>query len=135
MPVPIYFEPLAVLDLPPEYGLLAEDFLAWAGAGAGAAGAGVLVGEVSAVGAGFDSGVSGFSCLLSFSQPCFRASDGYSDVYHPDPLRIKPEAETRRRTFPLSLSSQPRPLQVFKGLAEIACIASKTAPHLLHSYS
>ena len=133
MPVPIYFEPLAFLGLPPEYGLLAEDFLVWLGAGA--TGAGVLVGEASLVGTGFDSGVSGFSCLLSFSQPCLRASDGYSDVYHPDPLRIKPEAETRRRTLPLSLLSQPKPLQVFKGLAEIACIASKTAPHLLHSYS
>ena len=57
MPVPIYFEPLAFLDLPPEYGLLAEDFLAWAGA----AGEVVLAGEVSAVVAGFDSGASGFA--------------------------------------------------------------------------
>jgi hypothetical protein len=133
VPFPIYFEPLVFLDLLPEYGLLAEDFLAWVWAGA--AGAGVLAGEASAVGVGFDSGASGFACLLSFSQPCLRASDGYSDVYHPEPLRIKPEAETRRRTFPLSLSSQPKPLQVFKGLAEIACMASKTAPHLSHSYS
>ena len=31
---------------------------------------------------------------------------------------MNPEAETKRRTFPLSLSLQPKPLQVFKGLEE-----------------
>ena len=128
--MPVYLEPLAFLDFPPEYGFLGEGFLA------GAAGSGAFGAEASAEGAGVAGApVSVLPCLLSFSQPCLRASDGYSEVYHPEPFRIKPEEETRRRTFPLSLSSQPRPLQVFKGLAEMACMASKTAPHLSHSYS
>ena len=130
MPVPIYLEPLAFLDFPPEYGFLGEGFLA----GAAGFGSGALAEEVSE-GAGAGVAGSALPCLLSCSQPFLRDSEGYSEVYHPEPLRINPEAETRRWTFPLSLSSQPRPLQVFKGLAEIAWMASKVAPHLSHSYS
>ena len=51
MSVSIYFEPLVFLGLLPEYGLLAEDFLAWAWA----AGAGVLAGKHPLLGQGLVS--------------------------------------------------------------------------------
>ena len=44
---------------------------------------------------------------------------------------MKPEAETSRATLPL----QPSLWQVFRGLAEIDCITSKTLSHFWHWYS
>ena len=56
---------------------------------------------------GADAGVpvSVLPCVLSYSQPFLRDSEGYSEVYQPDPLRMKPE------------------------LAEIVWMASKVTPH------
>jgi len=73
---------------------------------AGAAGfvSGVLA-ETGSEGADAGVPVSVLPCVLSCSQPFLRDSEGYSEVYQPDPLRMKPE------------------------LAEIVWMASKVTPH------
>ena len=68
---------------------------------------------------------------LSDSHPFFLASEGYSEVNQPDPLKINPDAETKRCTFPLQLDL----LHFLRGLEETDCIASKVVLHFSHSYS
>ena len=59
---------------------------------AGAAGfvSGVLA-ETGSEGADARVPVSVLPCVLTCSQPFLRDSEGYSEVYQPDPLRMKPE--------------------------------------------
>lgn len=73
---------------------------------AGAAGfvSGVLA-ETGSEGADAGVPVLVLPCVLSCSQPFLRDSEGYSEVYQPDSLRMKPE------------------------LAEIVWMASKVIPH------